>query len=151
MDLLGMLFNDLRSPSQKLEDSARYDAKMYPFGKAQEEEAKLVLNGVPGKIRNEVAVFLYLIAKQNFIARHELGDTTEQSAEKALRAMRKVHMTREKNIAFIFSLAMLDLNLESMEYYPHFEEVHALEQKLFPDGLNHPNWEALPQWEKETV
>lgn len=149
MDLLGTIFNDMRSPEQKKKDSEAYEARMYPLGEEQKSRAGALLCGVPGKVRNEVAVFLYLVAKQNYLNGIELGQTPKNSAEKALKAMRKMFMTSDKNIPFIFSLAMLDLNTDSMDDYPDYEDIRALEQRIFPNGIKNPVWEELP--ERETL
>lgn len=151
MDLLGMIFNDLRSPEQKRKDSEQYEMRMYPLGEEQRSRSSALLCGVPGKIRNEVAVFLFLVAKQNYLNGIELGQTPKNSAIQALKGVKKTFMTTDKNIPYIFSLAMLDLCVNSMDDYPEYEEVRNLEHRLFPNGTKNPNWDELPVRDEELL
>lgn len=151
MDILSAIFRDMRSVDQKREDSEKYEAKMLPFGPEQKKEASYILYGVPGKLRNEAAVFLYLVAKETWMDCEQKGMDPAGCAAETLKKMQKMRLSHKKNLPFILALAILDQQIESLEEYPQFEDVHELSKRLFPAGLDQPNWEALPVGRQEKL
>lgn len=143
MDILSAIFHDMRSPEQKWMDRERYESKMLPFGSEQKKEAGYILHGVPKRLRNETAVFLYLVAKETWATCEEVGMEPAQCAAEAMRKMKKMRLSHKDNLPFILALAILDRQIRSLEEYPQFEDVYALSKQLYPEGPDQPNWEAL--------
>lgn len=143
MDVLSAIFHDMRSLDQKRKDQEHYESQMLPFGPDQKKEAGYLLHGVPKKLRNETAIFLYLIAKETWAACEESGMEPPLCASEAMQKMKKMHLSHKDNLPFILALAILDRQIQSLDEYPQFEDVYALSKQLFPDGPDRPNWEVL--------
>ena len=119
---------------EKLEKREAYQNEMFPFG---DEEKRLVtqhLQRVNRMYPVNKTLFVFLIIKEEY-----------QKAERA-----RVHATKQRvlpreELPYLFSYAMLESQISSLEDMPDVESVLQLKSRLFPDGYDAPDWSALPE------
>ena len=90
-------------------------------------------------------MFLFLIIKEEYLKAEHEGLEPVQCAERA-----RVHATKQRvlpreELPYLFSYAMLESQISSLEDMPDVESVLQLQSRLFPDGYDAPDWSALPE------
>jgi len=137
--------------SQKEKDAQlqAYKELMFPFG---DEEKQLITKLFRRAIRvnNEHKVmFVFLAIKETYLEGERDGLSPADCAQKAHRKAPTYHMVPKNVLPFIFTLAMQDLNLTSLEEMPSVEQVLELQKQIFPGGYSNPQWTALPERNNE--
>ena len=119
---------------EKLEKREAYQNEMFPFG---DEEKRLVtqhLQRVNRMYPVNKTLFLFLIIKEEYQKAEREGLEPAQCAERP-----------REELPYLFSYAMLESQISSLEDMPDVESVLQLKSRLFPDGYDAPDWSALPE------
>ena len=130
---------------EKLKKREAYQNEMFPFG---DEEKRLVtqhLQRVNRMYPVNKTLFLFLIIKEEYQKAEHEGLAPSQCAERA-----RVHATKQRvlpreELPYLFSYAMLETQISSLEDMPDVDRVLQLKSRLFPDGYDAPDWTALPE------
>ena len=134
---------DLRSGEQRAADYAAYQEYMFPLGKGQQERIKAALQGVPKKAAEEKLLFLFYVTKERYVEERMKGRPRLACWQGACKALQKFPFAPKADLPFLLSLAVLDMEAESLEDYPQREAIQALSQRLFPGSAKQPDWSAL--------
>ena len=114
---------------EKLKKREAYQNEMFPFG---DEEKRLVTHHLQ-RVKEE-----YLKAEREGLA-------PSQCAERARVHATKQRVLPQEELPYLFSYAMLETRISSLEDMPDVDRVLQLQSRLFPDGYDAPDWTALPE------
>lgn len=134
---------DFRSAAQKKEDYRQFQLCVLPLGDGQKEKAAAVLAAAPKKAPPERLMFLFLVAKERYLETERAEKTQAECRKESLHYLGRFHLTSRENLAYVFCLALLDMQTESLDDYPTADQVYDLMNKLFPVKFSSPNWDAL--------
>ena len=90
-------------------------------------------------------MFLFLIIKEEYLKAEREGLEPVQCAERARVHATKQRVLPQEELPYLFSYAMLETQISSLEDMPDVERVLQLQSRLFPDGYDAPDWSALPE------
>lgn len=130
---------------EKLEKREAYQNEMFPFG---DEEKRLVTHHLQRVNRTypvNKTMFLFLIIKEEYQKAEREGLEPVQCAERARVRSCKQHVLPQEELPYLFSYAMLETRIPSLEDMPDVDRVLQLQSRLFPDGYDAPDWSALPE------
>ncbi len=130
---------------EKLKKREAYQNEMFPFG---DEEKRLVTQHLQRVNRTypvNKTLFLFLIIKEEYLKAEREGLEPVQCAERARVHATKQRVLPQEELPYLFSYAMLETQISSLEDMPDVDRVLQLQSRLFPDGYDAPDWTALPE------
>ena len=112
---------------EKLEKREAYQNEMFPFG---DEEKRLVTQHLQRVNRTypvNKTMFLFLIIKEEYLKAEHEGLEPSQCAERARVRSCKQHVLPQEELPYLFSYAMLETRIPSLEDMPDVDRVLQLQ------------------------
>lgn len=140
MEIFG--FTSSREKEARMED---YTEIMFPFGDVQKRCVNELFANALKPCHAHKMMFVFLAIKETFYEAERDGEDLISCAVRAHKRAPAFHMIPKDNLPYVFSLAMLDMNVQDPDELPDVVQVLQLQQKLFPNGYKKPEWTALPE------